>query len=154
MYLVLKLVHLTGVVLFLGNITVGVFWKAWADRTRDPALMAQTVDGIIRADRIFTIPGAVILVAGGVAAALVAGYPILGTGWILWALIAFALSGVAFHPLARVQRRLSAAAHAGDLALYDALSKSWNAWGGVALLPPVVAFVLMILKPALPAFVR
>ena len=152
MYLALKVVHVAGVILFLGNITVGVFWKQFADRTRNAAIMAYTVDGIIRADRIFTIPGILILLAGGIGAALVAGYPILGTGWILWALIAFALSGVAFGPLSRTQRSLSTAAHAGDLETYDRLSQRWNIFGAIALILPVLAFVIMIVKPALPAF--
>jgi uncharacterized membrane protein len=152
MYLILKLVHVAGVVLFLGNITVGVFWKQFADRTRNALLMASTMDGIIKADRVFTIPGAVILLAGGLGTALVGGIPILSTGWLLWGLIAFILSGVAFAPLALTQRKLAVEAHAGDLREYDRLSKSWNFWGLIALGLPVVAFVLMILKPALPAF--
>ena len=152
MYLALKVVHVAGVILFLGNITVGVFWKQFADRTRSAAIMAYTVDGIIRADRIFTIPGILILLVGGIGAALVGGYPILGTGWILWGLIAFALSGVAFGPLSRTQRQLSAAAHAGDLETYDRLSQRWNIFGLIALILPVLVFVIMILKPALPAF--
>ncbi len=152
MYLLLKLAHLIGVVLFLGNITVGVFWKRHADTTRNAALMASTMDGIIQADRIFTIPGAAIILAGGLATAFAGHIPILSTGWLLWGIVAFILSGVAFGPLARTQRTLAAAARAGDLAEYDRLSGSWNLWGSIALGFPIVAFVLMILKPALPAF--
>lgn len=152
MYLILKLVHVAGVVLFLGNITVGVFWKRFADRTRSPLLMASTMDGIVRADRIFTIPGAAILLAGGFATAAVGGIPILSTGWLLWGLGAFILSGLAFMPLGQTQRMLAAVAHSGDLQEYDRLSKRWNLWGTIALLLPVFAFVVMILKPPLPAF--
>lgn len=154
MYLILKLIHVAGVVLFLGNITVGVFWKQVSDRSGNAAIMAFTIDAIIAADRVFTIPGILILLVGGFAAAFVGGIPILGTGWLLWGLIAFILSGVAFGPLSRTQRKLSVAAHAGDLTLYERLSKSWNLWGSIALLFPVIAFILMILKPALPAFHR
>src|SRR5579883_360103 len=97
LYLVLKLVHLTGVVLFLGNSSVGVFWKRYADRTRSMAIMASTMDAIVAADKIFTIPGIVILLAGGFGTA-VGQIPILATGWLLWGLGAFILSGVAFVP--------------------------------------------------------
>ncbi len=151
-YLVLKLVHLTGVVLFLGNVTVGVFWKRFADATRNAGIMASTMEGIIRADRIFTIPGAAIVLAGGLATAFAGHIPILSTGWLLWGIIAFVLSGLAFGPLARTQRALAAAARAGDLSEYDRLSGGWALWGSIALGFPIVAFVLMILKPALPAF--
>ncbi|MFY9719385.1 MAG: DUF2269 family protein [Candidatus Cybelea sp.] len=151
-YLVLKLLHVAGVVLFLGNITVGVFWKWFADRSRNATIMAFTLDAINRADRIFTIPGIVLLLAGGLGAAYVGNIPILSTGWLLWGLIAFILSGVAFGPLSRVQRQLSRAAHAGNLEEYERLSKGWDLWGAIALILPIIAFVLMILKPALPAF--
>ena len=152
MYLILKLIHVAGVVLFLGNITVGVFWKRASDRSGNASIMAFTIDAIIAADRLFTIPGIVLLLIGGLGAAFVGGIPILGTGWLLWGIIAFILSGVAFGPLSRTQRKLSVAAHAGDLTEYERLSKSWDLWGFIALALPIVAFVLMILKPALPAF--
>ena len=154
MYLALKLVHLIGVVLFLGNITVGVFWKAYADRSKNPVIMAYTMDGIIRADRLFTIPGILILLIGGFGAAGVGGIPILSTGWILWSLIALILSGLAFGPLSRTQRQLAAAAKSSNIQEYERLSKGWNLWGSIALLLPAIAFVFMILKPALPAFHR
>ena len=152
MYLILKLIHVAGVVLFLGNITVGVFWKRASDRSGNASIMAFTIDAIIAADRLFTIPGIVLLLIGGLGAAFVGGIPILGTGWLLWGIIAFILSGVAFGPLSGTQRKLSVAAHAGDLTEYERLSKSWDLWGFIALALPIVAFVLMILKPALPAF--
>ena len=154
MYLILKLVHLVGVVLFLGNITVGIFWKRYADLTRNAAIMAHAMDGIIKGDRVFTIPGILIVLAGGFGAAFVGNYPILSTGWILWGLTAFIIAGLAFGPLAQTQRKLSVAAHAGNLAEYERLSKSWDLWGFIALALPVFAFVIMILKPALPAFHR
>ena len=69
-------------------------------------------------------------------------------------LFAIILAGLAFMPLAQTQRQLAAAAHACDLAEYDRLSKGWDLWGFIALALPVVAFVIMILKPALPAFHR
>lgn len=154
MYLIFKLIHLAGVVVFLGNITVGVFWKRYADSTDSAQYMAYTMDAIIRADRVFTIPGLLVVLVFGIAAAQVGGIPILSTGWILWALIAFILSGAAFSPLSRIQRQLSAAAHANNMAEYERLSKGWDFWGLLALALPFVAFVLMILKPVLPAFHR
>lgn len=154
MYLILKLVHVAGVVLFLGNITVGAFWKRYADRRHDAVLMAYTMDAIIAADNIFTIPGILLLLAGGFGAAFIGAIPILSTGWVLWALIAFIISGLAYGPLARTQRKLSAAAHAANLEEYAQLSKSWDLWGFIALALPIVAFAIMILKPALPAFHR
>ncbi len=96
MYLIFKLIHVSAVILFLGNIITGLFWKAHADRTRDPRMMANTLQGIIRSDRWFTIPGVIVITLGGFAAAIHGSIPILGTGWILWSIVLFSLSGFAF----------------------------------------------------------
>ncbi len=157
MYLVLKLVHIVAVIAFLGNITIGVFWKQFADRTRDPRIIAHTMQGIIGADRIFTIPAIIVLVIAGVGTAQIGHIPILATGWILWSLVLFIISGLAFGPIARAQRQLrdiAAAAVAGaplDWTRYESISKSWAGWGMLATVAPLVAVAFMVLKPALPA---
>ncbi|HEY5093710.1 MAG TPA: DUF2269 domain-containing protein [Candidatus Eremiobacteraceae bacterium] len=158
MYLWFKLIHVAAVIVFLGNISLGVFWKDAADRTRDPRIMAHTLRSIIVADRWFTIPSVIVLLAGGIATAIAEHIPILATGWILWSIILFIISGIAFGPIARAQRAMEVAASeavktgALDEARYKRLSANWNVWGMIALLAPVVAVCLMVLKPHLPAF--
>ena len=61
MYLWLKVIHVLAVVLFLGNIITGVFWHKHAERTRDPRLIAHTMAGVIRSDRLFTMPGVFVI---------------------------------------------------------------------------------------------
>jgi uncharacterized membrane protein len=158
-YLVFKLIHIIAVILFLGNIITGLFWKAHADRTRSPQVIAHTFDGIIRSDRWFTLPSIAVIVAAGVGTALVGRIPILGTGWILWSIVLFSVSGLAFSfRVAPLQARLAALARSGvesgyfDWDGYHTLSRSWELWGLFATLTPVTAVVLMVLKPALPAF--
>ena len=158
MFLWLKLIHVIAVIVFLGNISIGIFWKTVADRSGDPRIMAHTVRSIILADRLFTIPAIVLIVAAGVATAVAEQIPILSTGWILWAIILFVLSGIAFAPVARAQRELAAIADAGaksgtlDKDRYESISATWNLWGMIALLAPLGAVALMVLKPSLPAF--
>jgi uncharacterized membrane protein len=154
MYLALKTLHILAVVLFLGNIITGVFWKIHGDRTGDPRIMAHTLDGIIRSDRWFTIPGVLLIIGFGLGAAVVAGLPILGTGWIWQSLILFGVSGIAFMTqVAPLQRRLRALAQEGaaggrwDPVAYRRLSRRWEFWGAVALLTPLAALVLMVAKP-------
>ena len=114
MYLLMKLLHIAAVTVFLGNITMGLFWHAHAARTRDPRLLAHTMDGIIRSDRIFTVPGVIGIIVTGIAAAIYGNLPILRTGWILWTLILFALSGLTFMiRVAPMQRQLRTLAEAG-----------------------------------------
>jgi len=55
-----------------------------------------------------------------------------------------------------LQRKITALARAGsagqfDWSSYESLRRSWALWGSVATLAPLVAVVLMILKPVLPA---
>ena len=155
LYLGLKLLHVLAVVLFLGNITTGVFWKANADRTRNPVVIANMLEGIIRADRLFTIPPIALILAGGIGAAVVGKYSILGTGWIFWSIVLFTISGIAFMAVVGpAQRKMLALVRRSgeslDWAAYRALSVQWEIWGAIALLAPVIAAALMVMKPAIP----
>ena len=156
-YLLLKLLHIVSVVVFLGNILTGLFWAAHANRTRNFSFIASTFEGIIRSDRIFTTPGVVGILASGIAVAIVAGFPLLRTGWILWPLVLFAISGAAFGMrVAPLQRRLAAFAHAAESTeqswrKYEELYRKWELWGLVAIATPAMALVIMVLKPSIPA---
>lgn len=156
-YLLLKLLHITSVVVFLGNILTGLFWAAHAHRTRDFSIIASTFEGITRSDRIFTTPGVIGILVSGVAAAVLAGFPLLGTGWIFWPIVLFTVSGAAFGMrVAPLQRRLAALARGSEntaqsWAKYESLYRSWEIWGLVAIATPAIALVIMVLKPALPA---
>ncbi len=152
MYLWMKLLHVLFVIMFLGNISTGLFWHWHAARTGDPRLLAHTVDGIIRSDRWLTMPGVVGIIATGVAAAMLGGFPILRTGWIWWTLVLFAGSGLAFMwQVAPLQRKMLAAAQAVpfDRAVYGSLARRWEWWGALALALPLGGLVLMVAKPAL-----
>lgn len=155
MYLVLKTIHVLSVVLFLGNIITGIFWKAHADATGDPKVQAHALAGVIRSDAWFTMPSVLVIIASGVALASTAGLPLLGTGWIAASLVAFALSGLLFVAiLAPLQRRLLSEA-LGALADaewpsrdYRRMSRVWEGIGLVAIALPLMALALMIFKPA------
>src|SRR6185436_16677575 len=114
LYLALKVLHILAVILFLGNIITGLFWKAHADRSRNPEVIAHTLEGIIRSDRLITIPSVIAIGVAGIIAAIVGKLPILGTGWIFWSTVLFALSGLAFSlQVAPLQVKLADLARAG-----------------------------------------
>jgi uncharacterized membrane protein len=96
LYLALKSLHVVSVVLFLGNIITGVFWKVHADLSGDLRVREQAILGLIRSDRIFTVPGVLLITATGVALALMANFPLLRTFWIAGSLVLFGISGLAF----------------------------------------------------------
>lgn len=155
-YAAWKLLHVASVVLFLGNITTGLFWATHAHRSRDFRLIASTFEGISRSDRWFTIPGVFGIVLGGIAAAVVGDLPILGTGWILWPIVLFSISGIIFGArVAPLQRRIAEVASAADPPAdawdsYEAIYRRWELWGLLALIAPAIAMAIMVLKPSLP----
>jgi len=155
-YLIFKLVHVAAVIIFLGNIITGLFWKAHGDRTRDPRIIANMMDGIIRADRLFTLPGVLLIIIAGFGGAGIGHLPVLRTGWIFWSIVLFTVSGLAFmFWLAPLQKKMLAVMRAGEASgkpdwdAYHRLSRQWEFWGAVALLTPLAALVLMVLKPAI-----
>ena len=154
MYLFWKTIPILSVVLFLGIIITGIFWKAHADATRDPAVQAHALAGVIRSDMYFTIPAVLVIIVSGVALAHIAGLPILGTGWIAASLAAFGISGLLFGlSIAPLQRRLLDEARAGKAGTewpspeYRRMSLRWEIVGIIAILLPLAAVALMVFKP-------
>jgi len=157
-YLILKACHVASVIIFLGNITTGLFWARHAHKSHDFKLIASTFDGIIRSDSQFTAVGVIGILLTGFAAAMVAKLPILGTGWIVWPIILFSISGLAFGArVAPLQRKIlnlarNASPTEATWQAYVTQYKTWELWGLVALVTPVAAMAIMVLKPALPGF--
>lgn len=149
----LKLIHLIAVVLFLGNIITGLFWMRIAVKTKDLNIISFTMNGIIKADRYFTIPGVIVITAGGILAASYGHFPIWKTGWIFWSIIMFSISGLAFaFKVAPLQKLIYQLTSNKKLTTdfnwehFRKLYMQWDIWGLIALLTPLAAFVMMILK--------
>lgn len=152
LYSIFKLIHIFAVIIFLGNIITGLFWMKRADKTNDRSVIAFTMKTIIHSDRLFTIPGVIIITTGGFATAIEGGIPLLRTGWIFWPIILFSLSGLAFSwQLAPLQKKIYklVSVHGDDpldKALYRSYLKKWENWGLIALITPVAAMIMMVLK--------
>ncbi len=148
-YLLLKLLHILAVVIFLGNIITGLFWMKQADKTGDVTILSFTMKSIIASDRLFTLPGVLIIIAGGVGGALQAGLPMLKTGWIFWSLVLFTISGIAFMiKVAPLQKKIYEVTLEKNFnsEKYHRLLRQWENWGLVAMLTPLGALVMMVLK--------
>ena len=122
-----------------------------ANRTNNLSIISFTIKGIITSDKWFTIPGVIVITAGGLLGALYGGIPLLKTGWIFWSIILFTLSGIVFGwKVAPLQKKIYKLTQAGESdfnrELYHSYLKHWEAWGLVALLTPVLAMVMMVLK--------
>ena len=68
-----KVVHLAGVVIFLGNIIVTAMWKVLADRTGDPRIIAYAQRLVTITDWIFTAGGVALIVLGAYGMVFTAG---------------------------------------------------------------------------------
>jgi uncharacterized membrane protein len=78
-YLWLKITHILGVILFLGNIIVTGWWKLMADRTRSPKIIAFAQHQVTLTDYVFTLGGVLIILMSGLANAA-------STTWIIYKL--------------------------------------------------------------------
>jgi len=102
---------------------------------------------------LFTLPGVVLIIVSGVLLAMTLHLPILHTPWIAGALGLFIVSGVLFvSRVTPLQKQMRAVAAAGlesafDHGRYEALARQWELWGAAALITPLAALVLMVLKP-------
>lgn len=152
-YSYLKLIHIFAVMLFLGNIITGLFWMRMAAKTKDLKIITFTIKGIRDGDKYFTIPGVLIITAFGFWAAISAHYSILGTGWILWSIIMFSISGLAFSfKVAPLQKKIyhlvlnKESLSDLDWKIFQKLYLEWDICGLIALLTPLAAFIMMTLK--------
>ncbi len=150
---ILQLIHVLAAIILIGNITVGVFWKFYGEKTKDLKIIAFTFSGIIKADKIFTMPSVIILLIFGLGAAG-GTYNILTTGWIFWSLILYIISGAAsmakIIPAQKKILALASDASKFNWDQYKTLSSQWNLWGSIALAAPLIAVVLMVVKPHIP----
>lgn len=155
----LLFIHLLAVVAFFSNLIAAYFWKARADRTREPAVVAHTFRTLNAGDLWITPVSTVAIVASGIGAALVTGLPMLGTGWVLWSIVSFSASGLVFGVWViprqlRLARWATASVAAGsfDWQRYERDARGWARWAHLSLWLALVAMLLMVLKPALPAW--
>jgi uncharacterized membrane protein len=152
-YLIFKMIHLMGVVLFLGNLIISAYWKIRADRTHDLKFIVFAYEEVIRTDYFFTLPGAVMILGGGCGMVWLIGYPFLQMPWLVWSTILLGIAGVLWATvLAPCQRKMLRLAEQGLVtgradARLVCLARIWYLVGSTATMLPLVAGFLMITRP-------
>ncbi|MBK8474900.1 MAG: DUF2269 domain-containing protein [Opitutaceae bacterium] len=147
----LEFLHVLGACLFVGNNVVTPFWRFFAERTRDPRVIAYSQRLITLTDIVFT--------GGGIALLMLSGHiqladrpELWGEGWFLWAYGAFVLSGVIWLavllPIQISQARMARGfADGGEIpSRYWRLSFIWSVAGSAASVLPLVSLYLMVVK--------
>jgi uncharacterized membrane protein len=153
MFLFIRLLHLFGVVVFVGNIVTAALWKARADASGNLQAIAHVQRSIMLADYIFTAPGAALIFVTGLWLASASGRNIFQTGWLFTALILLVVTVVIWAlELLPTQRRLirvaDASAEAGRLdPVFKPLSLRWTIFGILATLLPLINLYLVVFKP-------
>jgi uncharacterized membrane protein len=151
LYEIAKFLHVTGVAMLMGNITVTAIWKFFADRDGRPAVLAFAQKLVTYTDWSMTVWGVVLIMGGGYFMVFAADFPLL-QGWLLWSQVFFVLAGLIWLflivPIQIRQARLARSFDADDVGdEYRALSRRWMTWGLISTVPLVAATWLMVAKP-------
>lgn len=148
----MKSLHLIGVILLLGNVTVTFMWKLLADRRGTPEVVAFAQRSVIWNDWAFTAFGAAIIVVSGYGMAWAADLNPISISWLFWSQVWFYASGLLWLlvlvPIQALQAR-QARRFVHETAVpksYRLLVLHWNIWGILATLMLLVPLFLMIAK--------
>jgi len=150
--LALKVVHILGVVLFLGAGLGTAFTKVWADRSGNIVVIAWAHEYICVADRVFTFPSAFIVPISGIALAQAYSMP-LTTPWVLAGIVGFVVTGLLWLPAYRLQLRMRdlsrQALAAGEPlpAEFHHATRIWLALGFPAFALALATMWVMVAKP-------
>lgn len=154
MYALCKTLHILGLVLMLGNVTVTALWKVFADRTCKPQIMAFSQWLVTVTDFSFTLSGGFLMVIGGYGAAYVSGLPIT-TPWLLVGQMMLGMAGAVWVGIL-VPIQIRQAAWARDFAItgdvpagYRKASSTWLVWGLLSTVPLGIGMWVMVAKPNL-----
>ncbi|WP_022721216.1 DUF2269 family protein [Rhodopseudomonas sp. B29] len=152
MYDIFKFIHIVGVVVLVGNVTITAFWKAFSDLTRDPKIIAHAQRGVTVTDFIFTMLGIALIIIGGYGMALIKDLPLFSAFWLVAGQALFIVSGIMWLgvlvPLQIRQARMARGfAQGGDIPeQYRRDGRVWLVVGIIATVPLVAAVFVMVFK--------
>ncbi len=145
----LKALHVLAAILFVGNVIVTGVWTAIFFRARQRHDFRLAARAVVITDWIFTVGGGAILTTTGIALAFGRGFPLWGTPWIRYAIVALAMSTLMWLVLlVPAQRIMSMPVHnAHDEATLLRAYTRWSVAGWTATAPLVFAVWSMVAKP-------
>jgi len=152
-YLLLKSLHLFGVVIFLGNIIVTGWWKVMADKTRNPVIVAFAQRQVTLTDFIFTLGGVLLVLGAGIGNAELHGMDYYSIKWLAWGYWLYVASGVIWVliliPVQIKQAKMAKQFVEGEEIpeLYWRLGKIWLVFGILATILPLINLYWMVFKP-------
>jgi uncharacterized membrane protein len=152
-YLTFKSIHIFGIILFMGNIIITGYWKALADRTGNPRIIAFAQRLVTQTDWIFTAGGVTLIMVGAYGMAYAGGLDLRGENWLLWGQGLFVLSGIIWAtiliPVQIKQAGLARGFEDGSPVPEDywRFNRRWYVWGILATVIPLANLYWMVFKP-------
>ena len=155
-YETMKILHLFGVICFIGNIIITGWWKTMADRTGDYRIIAFAQRQVTLTDWIFTFGGVVIVIVAAFGMIYQMNENILqeihAQRWLWWGYYLFIASGVIWAliliPAQIIQARMARVF--GETGIipprYWFYGRIWLVFGVLATLIPLVNLYWMVTK--------
>ncbi len=152
----LKILHLFGIILFMGNIIITGWWKVMADRTGDYRVIAFAQRQVTVTDWIFTFGGVVILAVAAFGMVFHMNENIMEEiseqRWLWWGYALFITSGIIWAviliPMQIIQARMANRfATTGEIPeRYWLYGKVWLWFGILATVIPLINIYWMVAK--------
>lgn len=141
-----KILHIIGVVLFMGNMIVGPIWFMYAYFSKDKTLLKFAGKLLELTDIYLTVPGIALTVLNGLCLASVYG----GTKhqpWLFYSIILLFVMWALSIPLIYLQDKMYQSLDKdSDITRITTFIIRWGIWGTLVMIPPSVIFYLMIVK--------
>jgi uncharacterized membrane protein len=152
LYFVFKYLHVLGAIVILGTGTGIAFFMLMAHRSRDVAFIARTAETVVIADMLFTLTAVLLQPVSGAALMLLSSTA-WNEGWLVAALVLYAVAGLSWVPVVFMQiemrdlARVSARKNQQLPPRYFELFHRWFLFGIPGFGSVMAILWLMIAKP-------
>lgn len=142
-----KILHLIGVMLFMGNMIVGPVWFSYAYYSGNPVLLRFAARLLGLTDVYLTIPGIALTIINGLFLATALGGSRL-LPWLYWSIILLLLMWAISIPVIFIQEKMyrEIDAEKPNEERLKRLLNQWAVWGTLVTIPPSIIFYLMVAK--------
>lgn len=143
-----KLLHILGVVIFMGNMFVGPVWFSYAFYSKDAHVLKFAAKLLQQTDLYLTIPGVALTVLNGLCLSSVYGGS-QSQPWLLHSIYLILTMWVLSVPLVFLQEKLflTIVTEAQNEAKINRLLIQWSILGSLVMIPPSIIFYWMVVKP-------
>ena len=153
LYQYLKFLHLASVILLAGNVFITGFWKYYADKTNNGVVIGFGQHLVNKTDWFFSVIFGIGAAVSGYGMAILAGYDLFGSTWLIWGQINFWFSFVVWVfiliPIQIKMTRMSEKfEHGGEVGEnYRRWTIYWYIAGNASTIPLYLNIYFMVAKP-------